>query len=194
MKKPKTKFPQCPCCLTGKYRTEIQICLSKLEKIERKEFKHYKELQMDTYGSFVDANFEWACDNCLQTKKGILANPGLQQTPWTPHLAYFDTKIKCHTCSTDFLFKKEEKKAWYESYNLPVHAQPDNCLECRRKIRNLKSENKTVSEILKKSDNEITDDELKMVVDIYLSWDKMEKVKFYQAILNKRLNKDDRLH
>jgi hypothetical protein len=166
----------------------MQTCISMLEKIERRELKHYKELQIAqyTYAHFIDSGFEWACDSCLGAKKAILANPGLQETPWTPHLAYFDTPRSCDSCKKEFLFKKEEKRAWYESYKLPITARPDNCLECRRKIRKQNSENKVISEILKKSEMEMTDHELEMVVGIYTSWDKMEKAKYFQSILNKR--------
>lgn len=193
MKKPKNKLAKCFCCLTEKHRTEIQTCISILEKIERQDFKHYKELQLDqyTYGSFVDANFEWACDSCLEKKRAVLAIPGLQETPWTPHLAYFDTQLNCYSCKKEFLFKKEEKKTWYESYKLPINAQPNNCLDCRKKNSKQNSENKTVSEILKKSEVEITDNELEVVVEIYTSWDKMERAKYYQSILNKRNKKNN---
>jgi hypothetical protein len=169
----------------------MQTCVSILEKIERQEFKHYKELQLDqyTYPSFINSNFEWACDSCLETKKAILAIPGIQETPRTPHLAYFDTQLTCYSCKKEFLFKKEEKKAWYESYKLPVNAQPDNCLDCRRKTRKQNSENKIISEILKKSEIEIKDNELEKVVGIYTSWDKMGKAKYYQSILNRRRKK-----
>lgn len=177
--------------MTERHRTEMQTCVSILEKIERQEFKHYKELQLDqyTYGSFIDSNFEWACDSCLEKKKANLAIPGLQETPSTPHLAYFDTQLNCYSCKKEFLFKKEEKKAWYESYKLPSNAQPNNCLDCRRKTQMHNSENKTISEILKKSEIEITENELQEVVGIYTSWDKMEKAKYYQSILNKRSKK-----
>lgn len=169
----------------------MQTSISILEKIERQEFKHYKELQLDqyTYASFVDSNFDWACDSCLENRIAILAIPGLQVTPWTPHLAYFDTQLNCYSCKKEFLFKKEEKKAWYESYKLPINAQPNNCLDCSIKNRKLNSENKTISEILKKSEIEITDSELEKVAGVYASWDKMVRAKYYQSILNKRKKK-----
>lgn len=165
----------------------MQTCIAILEKIEKQEFKHYKELQLDqyTYASFINSNFEWACDSCLKSKKAILAIPGLQEVACSPHLAYFDTSLTCNTCKKDYLFKKEEKKTWYESYKLPANAQPNNCLHCRRKSQKQNSENKTISEILKKSEIEISENELEMVVGIYASWDKMEKAKYYQSILNK---------
>ena len=143
----------------------MKTCISSLEKIERQKFKYYKELKLnqDTYVSFIDSDFEWACDNCLETKNAVLAIPGLQETPWTPHLAYSDTKLNCSSCYKEFLFKKEEKKLWYETYKLPIKAEPNNCLACRRKIRNHNLENKTISEILNKTEGEITDKELEKV-------------------------------
>lgn len=166
----------------------MQTGIAILEKIEKKDYKYYKELKLDkyTYGSFIDSPFEWACDSCLENKKAILAIPGLQETPWTPHLAYSDTQLNCNSCKIEFLFRKEEKKAWYESYQLPINAQPTSCLDCRRNTRKQISENKIISEILKKSEIEIADNELEDVVEIYTSWDKMEKAKYYQSILNKR--------
>lgn len=188
MKRSKVKFAKCPCCSTERHRTEIKTCISILKKIERQEFKYYKELQLDqyAYASFIESDFEWACDNCLETKKAILASPGSQETSWTPHLTYSDSKLFCYSCKKDFLFKKEEKKAWYESYKLPINAKPNNCLDCRQNIRKLKLENKILSEILKKTETEITNKELEKIIETYALWDKMDKAKYYQSILNKR--------
>lgn len=188
MKRLKTKFAKCPCCLIEKDQTEMKTCVSILEKLERKEFKHYIELKLDryTYSSFIEPNFGWACDNCLETKKAVLASPRLQETTWTPHLAYSDTKLFCFSCKKDFLFKKEEKKVWYESYKLPTNAAPNNCLDCRRKISNQNLENKTLSEILKKEEFNISDKELEKVVELYSLRDKMDRAKYFQSILNKR--------
>ena len=170
----------------------MKTCVSILEKLNREDFKYYKELELDkyTYGSFIDADFEWACDSCLKEMKAILAGPRLQVTPYFPHLAYYDTHINCQECRKDYVFRKQEKKVWYESYKLPTTAQPTTCLECRRKNRQHNSQNKTVSEILRKSDNDITDEELEIVVDIFTSWDKMDKAKYYQSVLTLRQKKE----
>ena len=170
----------------------MRTCISILQKLEKQEFnKYYKELKLDqyTYVSFINSSFEWACDNCLENKKAILAIPGLQEMPFSRHLAYSDTQLHCHSCHTEFLFKKEEKQAWYEAYKLPINAQPNNCLNCRRNTYKQNAENKTLSKILKKPEIEITDLELKEVVEIYTSWDKMEKANYYQSVLNKRHRK-----
>jgi hypothetical protein len=122
LKKSKNTLAKCQCCLTERHSSEMQVCLSILEKIERHSFKRYEELGLDQYryASFINSSFEWACDICLKNKKAIFAVPGLQETPWTPHLAYYDSLLHCYSCKKEFLFKKEEKKAWYESYKLPT--------------------------------------------------------------------------
>jgi hypothetical protein len=42
-----------------------------------------------------------------------------------------------------------------------------------------------LSDILKKDKDKITIEELQTAADIYRKWGKMEKVKFYEAILRK---------
>ncbi len=187
----KIKLAKCPCCSTERHRTEVQTCIAILEKVERQTYKHYKEMELDqyTFQSLMNANIEWACDHCLKQKKAILSIPDAQETPWTPHLAYFDTPLRCSSCKNEFLFKKEEKKVWYESFKFPIKVQPDNCLDCRRKKRKHNAENKTLSDILKKSEMEITDDELAEIIRIYTSWDNPKKAKYYQSVLNKRHKK-----
>ena len=123
---------------------------------------------------------------CLKDKKATLANPGLQIYPWTPHLAYHDVDLICKNCGTDFKFTKEEKQLWYEKLKFWIDSEPTNCLKCRRQLRLLKSENKTLSDILRKNKNEISIDELKVVADIYRKWDKIEKAKFYDSIIRKK--------
>ncbi len=187
MARQKKKYAKCPCCLTERHRTELTVCLSILEKLERKANKHFKELNIDTYYSFVDSNFEWACDMCLKDNKASLANPGLQTYAWTPNLAYYDKALTCRTCSADFKFTKEEKQLWYEKLKFWGDSEPIKCLKCRRQVRYLKIENKILSDILKKDENEISIDELKTVSEIYRKWDKIEKAKVYDAIFKKRL-------
>lgn len=192
MKKQKKKYAKCHCCLTEVHRTEMKICLSILEKRDRKMYKFYKELNLnlDAYDSFIDNSFEWACDACLNNKKAILANPALQINNRDPHLAYSDKEIDCNACGTQFQFTKEEKQVWFEQYQFRGDYEPVNCLNCRREIRLLKNENKILSDILKKSENEISMNELKIISDIYRNWGKIEKAKFYEAIGKKRMKMD----
>ncbi len=187
MAKPKKKYAICPCCLTERHRTEMIVCLAILEEMEKKEYKHYKELNIDTYNNFIDASFEWACDVCLKDKKAILASPAQQYASLAPSLAYHDIKKTCRTCRVEFTFTKEEKKLWYEQLKFWIDSEPVNCLKCRKEIRLLKEENKTISDILKKDEKDISIDELKIVADIYRTWDKIEKAKFYESKVEKRL-------
>ena len=186
MKRNKKKYPKCPSCNQDKHRTEMKIAISDMEKIDKAQYKHYKELKMETYGGFVDSNFEWACDACLDSKKAIKANPSLQNYSWNPHYAYSDSEITCSNCNTEFTFSKEEKKHWLEVLKFWVDSTPVNCLNCRKEIRKLKAENKTLSEILKKEESEISVSELEKIVEIYTKWEKNNRVKYYQSILRKR--------
>ena len=186
MKSPKQKYAECPCCLSPRYATEMITCIKLLEKIERAEYRHYKELNIDTYQSFINNNFEWACDFCLEDKKAIIANPGLQNYTGYPNLAYSDKAKICRTCEEKFTFTKEEKQHWYEKLKFWVDSEPVNCKLCRREMRHLKAENKVMSEILKKEEKNISIEELESVVEIYRKWNKPGKAKYFGAILRKR--------
>lgn len=155
-------------------------------KINRTQYKHYSQIKTEPYVFFIDSDFDWACDACLGSGKAIKADPALQNYCWHPHYAYFDTKRICKTCKTEFIFSKEEKKLWFEDLKFWTDAVPNNCLNCRREIRIWKQENKRISEILRKVENDISSEELKTVIEIYTSWEMEGKVKYYQAILRKR--------
>lgn len=164
----------------------MELAISEMEKRDRIEYKNYKELGIDTYNSFVDSNFSWACDSCLQSKKAIKGNPELQNYCWNPNYAYFDSPKICKTCKSEFIFSKEEKKYWYESLKFWIDSEPVNCVNCRREIRQYKLENKILSEILRKKEIEIPTNEVEKVVEIYSKWQMEDKTKYYQSILNKR--------
>jgi hypothetical protein len=186
-KKTKNKFPICPCCSAERHRTEISICLSIYTKWEKQLYKYYNELGIDSYNSFIKSDFDWACDFCLKEKNAILASlHGQNFSSAGPNLAYFDTHHVCRNCGIDFIFSKDEKAFWYEQLKFPLYSKPVNCLPCRQDARVLKEETQILSEILKKDEKEITIDELKTVTDIYRKWEKMEKVKFYEAMIRKK--------
>ena len=165
----------------------MKIAISKMEKIDRAAYKNYKELGVDTYSSFIDSDFRWACDLCLQTKKAIEGNPNLQNYCWNPNYAYYDADKNCRTCNSEFVFTKEEKKYWYESLKFWIDSEPVNCVSCRREIRQLKVENKILSGILKKEEKEISTKELEKVVKIYSKWQMEQKAKYYKSIIKKRV-------
>ena len=181
----KKKFAICPACITERHRSEITVCLTILDRYERSQYKYYQELKVDSYQTLIDGDFEWACDDCLQSKKAVLASPLLQDTASSVNLAYADQNSKCRKCGSDFKFTKEEKRKWYETYKFHLDSTPVNCLNCRRQIRQLKAENKILSSILSKEKENVTLAEWQTVVDIYRNWDKPEKAKFYDAVIKK---------
>ena len=184
-KRNKIKLPKCPCCNNEIHRTEMETVVKEMTKLDKANYKHYKELDIDSYYSFIDSNFKWACDNCLKSKKAILAGIGSQNYSFTPHFAYFDIKSNCFNCKNDFVFSKEEQRHWYESIKLYSYASPDNCFKCRQEIRKVKVQNKILSEILSKKESEFTKEDLEEIITIYKEWNKENKVNYYQSLLNK---------
>lgn len=186
MKISKKKYAKCPSCKAEVDKTEMKTVISEMEKVDKIQYNYYKKLKVDTYYSFVDSNFDWACDICLNDKKAIKANPILQNYAWNPHYAYYDSQCKCKNCNADFIFSKEEKKHWFESLKFWIYSVPIHCINCRMEIRQLKLENKILSTILKKEESNISSEELDKVIKIYSKWKKEKRVKYYQAILRKR--------
>jgi hypothetical protein len=186
MKKNKKKYAICPCCLTPTHRTEMAVCISLLETWERKVYRQDNDLNLDAYNTFIDSSFEWACDACLRNGKAITASPALQKTGGDPNIAYYDASLICRNCGKDFRFTKEEKKLWYEKFKFWTECTAVNCLQCRRQIREFKSDNKILSDILRKDHNGITKEELQTAADIYRKWGKPDKAKLYEAILRKK--------
>ena len=181
----KKKFAKCPCCLIERHRTEVAVCLSILDKYERSLYKYYKELGIDVYQTLIESDFEWACDECLLEKKAVLANPLLQENAFSVNLAYSDQSVNCRKCGVDFRFTKEEKRKWYETYKFHLDSAPVNCSNCRREIRQLKAENKLLSDILGMEKSDVTLAQWQSVVEIYRKWDKPEKAKIYDALIKK---------
>lgn len=177
MKRSKNKYAKCPSCKAEIHKTEIKMAISEMEKTDRLQYNHYN--------NFIDSNFDWACDVCLDNKKAIRANPRLQNYSWNPNYAYYDSQFQCRNCNSDFIFSKEEKKYWFESLKFWIDSIPIHCIDCRKEIRQLKLENKMLSDILEKEETDISSDELNTVIEIYTKWAKKEKVKYYQAILRK---------
>lgn len=185
-KKKKKRHVRCPCCRSERYKSEMKMAIAALAAFERGLYEYYAMYQKDHFLSFVKSHFIWACDVCIRSEKAILTKPKLQNYRTTPYYAYFDTTRTCRSCNTKFVFSKEEKVFWFEELKFWIEAKPVNCLDCRKTIRQLKLENATLSEILKKDKAIITSVELVMVIDIYAKWQKEDRVKYYQSILRKR--------
>ena len=176
---------KCPICRTQKHRTEMQSAMDALRLAEAKLHAHFRLKDAELYGAFVDNDFEWACDACLQNGLAIPANAGAQVYTWYAHLAYGNTELTCFSCGNDFVFNKVEKQLWYEKLKLINTSVPNNCLACRKQIRQHKQENTLLSQLLSKKKTELTREELETIISIYEGWRKEEKAAFYRAILRK---------
>jgi len=161
----------------------MRQAITAMERLERSQYENYNELGIDSYSSFIDSDFSWACDTCLETKNAISAQSSLQKYSWNPHYAYYDSTFQCQTCQESFKFKKEEKKLWYEKLKFHIDSEPANCLSCRKDLRTLKNENTLLSNILLNNVDELTQEDIIQVIDIYKKWGKVEKVKYYQSLL-----------
>ncbi len=135
--------------------------------------------------------YQWACDDCHQSKKAILGNPRKQfytfKNPWdsaTPYLAYFDKNFTCKTCGEDFVFAKEEQQHWYEKLNFVVYSKPVNCPSCRKEIRDAKNLNTELSGLLKDGDPK-DKNALIRIAEIYDILEKPEKAKAYRRAAEK---------
>ncbi len=186
MKKKKKKQAKCPSCNTERHKTEMKEAIFLAENLSRTVYNNYKGLGIDTYQNFIDCDFNWACDHCLQTKKAIAANPVSQNYCWSPNYAYFDSEYKCRTCGNDFIFSKLEKKYWYETLHFWIDSEPVNCVNCRKEVRKYKSESKIISEILRKDESEILIEELEKIIEIYTAWGKEQKAKYYLSLKSKK--------
>lgn len=156
-----------------------------MEKIERGQRKYFKQIGIDSYQTLACSDFEWACDECLHSGKAIPANPEAQENACEKKLSYSDEVKICQKCGSEFLFSKNEKKTWYESYRFHLDSTPVNCLKCRREVREVRAENKILSDTLKKGEKGLSVSDLNRVKYIYQKWDKPEKVSFYKALIKK---------
>jgi len=186
MKRRKRKQrPVCPSCKIGQHTAELTTVVGMFQANHNTHFPNLTSENKITDQSFLDADFEWACDVCLESGKAVIAIPEKQVTSGFPHLAYVDTEYKCITCAQPFLFKKEEKQLWYEQLKFAASSTPDSCTDCRKTIRKQKVENKQLAALLKKPEANLTVEELQQVISIYKAWNKKERVANYKSLLKK---------
>jgi len=163
---------------------ELQTVVKMFQTYHNKHFPNNKSFIKDQH--FLNADFEWACDECLSAGKAVVAIPNKQETSGYPNLAYSDTSYSCFTCKAEFIFKKEEKQLWYEQLKFPTSSAPNDCTDCRKIIRKRKVENKQLSALLKRKEDTLNTDELQQVIAIYKQWDKPERVAYFKSLLKKK--------
>jgi len=161
-------------------KTRDIFCPSCKMSLHRSEFRQVNESLITTGVSQY-----YACDNCINSKKAILANPKVQQGAWFAHLAYFDENRTCQTCGDDYIFSKEEKKHWYEKLQFWVYAQSVNCKNCSKEIRVERNLNTRLSNLLKNGEDELSTNQITEIISIYQVMKKPERVKYFKSKLPK---------
>lgn len=136
--------------------------------------------------------YQWACDDCINNQKAILANPKKQyytfknpMDTWSPFLAYFDKKFKCKICEEKTIFSKEEQKHWYEELSFVVFSKPTTCKKCSKELRIAKSLNTELSALLEKGIPKEKNNLLRLA-EIYEKMGKIEKMNQYLNAANKK--------
>ena len=145
-----------------------------------------KFFEIDPFHKLYDYEMYWACDQCLHSGLAVLADPSKQTYCWSPHLAYYDTPHVCQKSGNNFVFSKEEKRFWYEELQFWIESTPIHSPEYRREVRKQKAENKKLSEILSKPEDQLTTSELEQVIEIYDTWKKPHRKAYFISLLRKK--------
>jgi len=181
----------CSCCRGKVHKSEVDGMLSlqvsywssNKSKVDLEFLSQYKQ------PLFNDEHFQWACDGCLRLKKAIKGNPTKQTyCDFKPHLAYYDQKFTCDSCEAEFTFTKEEQKFWYETLGFWVQSKPKHCKECRKEKRKEKAYQKRINELKAKAEN-LVNEELAELAEIYEYFGNEEKRNKYLNILKKKANR-----
>lgn len=133
---------QCPCCqkLVRLIEQESLRLVSCGNERQRKvlslrfELAAKGEEYVEPHSRQTRLMVYWACNECLNAGRALLARPDLQR--WRdqqPNYAYFDDIETCIKCKGNFIFSKEEQKHRYEDLRLAIHSRPGFCKECDRR-------------------------------------------------------------
>lgn len=183
----------CLCCKErkGKVKLEQIGSLFPFDGFMSSNNQGYLNSFMITVSKYSNL-YQWACDDCINSEKAILANPKKQyytfKNPidtWSPFLAYFDRKFKCTVCQNKTVFSKEEQQHWYEELSFVVFSKPTKCKACRKEFRLARNLNTELSELLKDGTPKEKSHLLRLA-KIYQGMGKVEKMKKYLKAANKK--------
>ncbi|WP_299611175.1 zinc-ribbon domain containing protein [uncultured Aquimarina sp.] len=174
----------CPCC-----RKKRQ--LKEFEQLEKLNKQYVFDYLISVFESAKYGYLQWACDDCL--KRGIAINGKPEKQNWGgftyPYFAFYDQEKKCSTCEQDFIFTKQEQIYWYEQLKFIVWSKPKDCASCRKEKREPKSRNTKISNLVKNLEKDNID-QVEELIDLYLDINKVEKAKYYLALIRKNLKKE----
>lgn len=133
------KYLKCPCCGGQISPIFLRILFKQIESLEREHAIWWATDAIQIIQTI--SKFQWACDNCLQSHKAIIAHSEKQTfCDYPPFLAYFDREKICSTCQQLFLFGAKEQEFWYETLKFWVQSEAKDCPTCRKKARERKNQ------------------------------------------------------
>ncbi|MTB49473.1 zinc-ribbon domain containing protein [Lewinella sp. W8] len=190
MAKSKNHLPVCSSCKQGISRTQMKRTLALLpfdgiflaHEGDSREDSLYRTLVSNPLG------IRWACDACLEAGNALIGRPRKQRYTFNPmdvnapYLAYTDRHLPCDRCGEKFVFRKEEQRYWYEELNFVVMSYPKQCAPCRRTLREGRSLNTELSQLLADGEPQSVSD-LRRVIEIYTLMEKPERVAYYTSRL-----------
>lgn len=188
-------MPHCPCCRQTVDENKLKRTAPLLPFDGFPMPVHARastaEAFLQVAGSYPSLFQQWACDDCIDSGKAILAKPKKQyytfQSPWDtaiPYLAYFDQQRKCEACKQWYTFSKEEQQHWYEDLQFVVYSKPKQCLDCRKVKRKGRDVNTELSALLRDGRPE-DPDQLARIAELYGQMGKEEKQKAYARAAEK---------
>jgi hypothetical protein len=131
----------CPVCQNEIILEENAKAFLNISHVVPWFLSHEQLLDAVVKGEFRDSHskrkfIHWACDDCLDKGKALLADPNKQKfVDCVPYYAYFNLQRHCETCGQNFIFSSNEQRFWYEDLMFWVQSQPKDCANCRRKKR-----------------------------------------------------------
>jgi hypothetical protein len=105
--------------------------------------------------------------------------------------AYFDQNRRCSLCDKDFVFSSSEQQYWYETLRFYPASEPNECADCRRKLRFTSSRTTKLSRLLPQFESGDST-HIEEIVKLYLELDKVQSAKHFLARAQKRFNKDSK--
>ncbi len=200
---------ECPCC-----KKQVRVKDTPLEAMYSSNRTHdwmqrTKHIQYDLFKGYIDKFFTgltldkvaenkrlrfnlWACNECLETGKAVLADTSKQHYGLGgPILYYLDLPFTCSRgcsyCGGSYVFTISEQKYWYEELNFFVESIPSFCEGNRKRLRLMKVNQKKLGVLINKKNKDVKD--LEEIRDIYIEFDLLDKAKIINNQIKKVHNK-----
>ncbi len=181
----KPKPAKCPCCKEDRNESQVSMTVGRI-------YDHWGTKHSYSFQNLITTRNQWACNQCLLSKKATRANPDKQVfCDQAPYLAYYDISKTCETCKEEYLFRQGEQQYWYEELQFWVQSIPINCPNCRKSKRDANSLNNELSNILADKDN-LSIKDMERLAEIYTEINKPDRVKYFQRQIEKRKKQESK--